>query len=68
MIDEILSLSPTISDPRGVAAGNSEYAERTKELRPLETLPQAPQSATRPREDQADEPGGQPADSASSAR
>ena len=43
MIDELLNLSPTISDPQEVAAGNPNRPSDA-DLRPLEPLPQAPQS------------------------
>src|SRR3954463_6672701 len=43
MIDELLKLSPTISDPQEVAAGNPNRPSDA-DLRPLEPLPQAPQS------------------------
>src|SRR5690348_11701538 len=41
--DELLNLSPTISDPQEVAAGNPNRPSDA-DLRPLEPLPQAPQS------------------------
>ncbi len=43
VIDELLSLSPTITDPREVAAGNPTRPGDA-DLRPLEPLPEAPQS------------------------
>ncbi len=43
VIDELLKLSPTISDPQEVAAGNPNRPSDA-DLRPLEPLPQAPQS------------------------
>src|SRR4029453_18508442 len=43
VIDELLNLSPTISDPEEVAAGNPNRPSDA-DLRPLEPLPQAPQS------------------------
>ena len=43
MIDELLNLSPTISDPQEVASGNPNRPSDA-DLRPLEPLPQAPQS------------------------
>src|SRR4051794_29607935 len=43
VIDELLNLSPTISDPQEVAAGNPNRPSDA-DLRPLEPLPQAPQS------------------------
>src|ERR1035437_9393457 len=43
VIDELLNLSPTISDPQEVAAGNPSRPSDA-DLRPLEPLPQAPQS------------------------
>ena len=43
MIDELLKLSPKISDPQEVAAGNPNRPSDA-ELLPLEPLPQAPQS------------------------
>src|SRR3954469_4460302 len=43
VIDELLDLSPTISDPQEVAAGNPNRPSDA-DLRPLEPLPQAPQS------------------------
>src|SRR5438132_1083649 len=43
VIDELLKLSPTISDPQEVAAGNRNRPSDA-DLRPLEPLPQAPQS------------------------
>jgi hypothetical protein len=41
--DELLNLSPTITDPQEVAAGNPNRPSDA-DLRPLEPLPQAPQS------------------------
>src|SRR3954465_1306743 len=43
VIDELLNLSPTISDPQEVAAGNPNRPSDA-DLRPLEPLPQTPQS------------------------
>jgi len=43
MIDELLKLSPTISGPHDIAAGNRNRSSDA-DLRPLEPLPQAPQS------------------------
>ena len=43
MIDELLNLSPTISDPQDVAA-HSWDRPSDADLRPLKPLPQAPQS------------------------
>src|SRR5580765_7650628 len=43
VIYELLNLSPTISDPQEVAAGNPNRPSDA-DLRPLEPLPQAPQS------------------------
>src|SRR4051795_3974680 len=43
VIDELLNLSPTISDPQQVAAG-SPNRPSDADLRPLEPLAQAPQS------------------------
>src|SRR6478609_4640983 len=43
MIDELVKLSPTISDPQDVAAGDRNRPSDA-DLRPLEPLPQAPQS------------------------
>src|SRR5580698_1832266 len=43
MIDELLKLSPAISDPQEVAAGNPNRPSDA-DLRPPEPLPQAPQS------------------------
>src|SRR3954463_2519779 len=43
VIDELLNLSPTSSDPQEVAAGNRNRPSDA-DLRPLEPLPQAPQS------------------------
>src|SRR5687768_7833323 len=43
VIDELLDLSPTISDPQKVAAGNPNRPSDA-DVRPLEPLPQAPQS------------------------
>jgi hypothetical protein len=43
VIDELLKLSPTISDPQEVAPGNRNRPSDA-ELRPLEPLAQAPQS------------------------
>src|SRR6202451_1422090 len=52
VIDELLKLSPTISDPQEVAAGNRNRPGDA-DLRPLEPLPQAPQS----RDPRAADPG-----------
>ena len=41
VIDELLGLSPTISDPHKVAAGNPNRPSDA-DVRPLEPLPQAP--------------------------
>src|SRR5712692_7639215 len=41
VIDELLKLSPTISDPQEVATGNRNRPSDV-DLRPLEPLPQAP--------------------------
>ena len=43
VLDELLELSPTISDPQHVAAGNRNRASDA-DLRPLQPLPQTPQS------------------------
>src|SRR4051794_26560770 len=43
VIDELLNLSPAITDPQEVAAGNLNRPSDA-DLRPLEPLPQAPQS------------------------
>src|SRR4051812_38042898 len=43
MVDELLDLSPTISDPQQVAAEDRNWPSDA-DLRPLEPLPQAPQS------------------------
>jgi hypothetical protein len=43
VIDELLKLSPTTSDPQEVAAGDRNRSSDA-DLRPLEPLPQAPQS------------------------
>ena len=43
MTDELLNLSPTITGPQEVAAGNPNRPSDA-DLRPLEPLPQAPQS------------------------
>src|SRR6478672_1308386 len=43
VIDELLELGPAISDPQEVAAGNPNRPSDA-DLRPLEPLPQAPQS------------------------
>src|SRR6185437_8362097 len=43
VIDELLELSPTTRDPQDVAAGNPNRPSDA-DLRPLEPLPQAPQS------------------------
>ena len=50
MIDELLKLSPTISDPQEVAAGNRNRPSDA-DLRPLEPFPQAPQSRDSPAAD-----------------
>ena len=50
VIDELLNLSPTISDPQEVAAGNPNRPSDA-DLRPLEPLPQAPQSRYPPAAD-----------------
>src|SRR5215813_4227646 len=50
VIDELLKLSPTISDPQEVAAGNPNRPSDA-DLRPLEPLPQAPQSRYPPAAD-----------------
>jgi hypothetical protein len=52
VIDELLELSPTISDPQEVVAGNRNRASDA-DLRPLEPFPQAPQS----RDPRAADPG-----------
>jgi hypothetical protein len=43
VIDELLNLSPTISNPQQVAAGNPNRPS-DEDVRPLQPLPQAPQS------------------------
>jgi len=43
VIDELIKLSPSISDPHEVAAGKRNRP-RDADLRPLESFPQAPQS------------------------
>ena len=50
VIDEFLKLSPTISDPQKVAAGNRNRLSDA-DLRPLEPFPQAPQSRDSPAAD-----------------
>ena len=50
MVDELLNLSPTISDPQEVAAGDRNRPSNA-DLRPLEPLPQAPQSCYPPAAD-----------------
>jgi hypothetical protein len=50
VIDELLELSPTIIDPQKVAAGNGNRPSDA-DLRPLEPLPQAPQSRDPPAAD-----------------
>jgi hypothetical protein len=50
VIDELLKLSPTISDPQEVAAGNRNRPGDA-DLRPLEPFPQAPQSRDSPAAD-----------------
>src|SRR5215210_4022740 len=50
VIDELLKLSPTISDPQEVAAGNRNRPSDA-DLRPLEPFPQAPQSRDPPAAD-----------------
>src|SRR5580704_2251373 len=50
VIDELLKLSPTISDPQVVAAGNRNRPSDA-DLRPPEPLPQAPQSRDSPAAD-----------------
>src|SRR3954468_6567196 len=50
VIDELLKLSPTISDPQEVAAGNRNRPSDA-DLRPLEPFPQAPQSRNPPATD-----------------
>src|SRR5215217_3430644 len=52
VIDELLKLSPTISDPQEVAAGNRNRPSDV-DLRPLEPFPQAPQSRDPPAADPA---------------
>jgi hypothetical protein len=47
VIDELLELSPTISDPQEVAAGDRNRPSDA-DWRPLEPLPQAPQSRDAP--------------------
>src|SRR4051812_6007910 len=47
VIDELLELGPTISDPQDVAAGNRNRPSDA-DLRPLEPFPQAPQSRDPP--------------------
>ena len=53
VIDELLKLSPTTSDPQQVAAGDRNRPSDA-DLRPLEPLPQTPQSRYPP----AADPGG----------
>src|SRR3954453_9257450 len=50
VIDELLNLRPTISSPQQVAAGDRNRPSDT-DLRPLETLPQTPQSRDPPAAD-----------------
>src|SRR6202046_58874 len=50
VIDELLKLSPTISDPQEVAAGNRNRPSDA-DLRPLQPFPQAPQARDSPRAD-----------------
>src|SRR5438876_8841750 len=50
VIDELLKLGPTISDPQEVAAGNRNRPSDA-DLRPLEPFPQAPQSRNPPAAD-----------------
>ena len=50
MLDEFLKLSPTISDPQEVAAGNPNRPSDA-DLGPLEPFPQAPQSRDSPAAD-----------------
>src|ERR1700722_14008521 len=50
MIYELLNLSPAISDPKEVAAGNPDWPGDA-DLRPPEPLPQAPQSRYPPAAD-----------------
>jgi hypothetical protein len=50
VIDEFLKLSPTISDPQEVVAGNRNRPSDA-DLRPLEPFPQAPQSRDSPAPD-----------------
>src|SRR3984957_8931919 len=50
VIDELLKLSPTISDPQEVIAGNRNRPSDA-DLRPLEPFPQAPQSRDSPAAD-----------------
>jgi hypothetical protein len=50
MIDELVELSPTISDPQDVAAGNRNRPSDA-DLRRLEPFPQAPQSRDPPAAD-----------------
>ena len=50
VIDELLKLSPTISDPQEVAAGNRNRPSDA-DLRLLEPFPQAPQSRDSPAAD-----------------
>src|SRR5580704_17031387 len=50
VIDELLKLSPTISDPQEVAARNRN-GPSDADLRPLEPFPQAPQSRDSPAAD-----------------
>src|ERR1700733_7535353 len=57
VIDELLKLGPTISDPQEVAAGNRNRPSDA-DLRPLEPFPQAPQS----RHPAAADPGVNPED------
>jgi hypothetical protein len=52
VIDELVKLSPTISDPQEVAAGNRNRPSDA-DLGPLEPFPQAPQ----PRDAPAADPG-----------
>src|SRR4051812_40808236 len=50
VIDELLELGPTISDPQEFAAGDRNRSSDA-DLRPLEPLPQAPQSRDAPAAD-----------------
>src|SRR6185312_13856007 len=50
VIDELLKLSPAISDPQEVAAGNRNRPGDA-DLRPLEPFPQAPQYRNSPAPD-----------------